>query len=292
MNDKTAESSVATGLRITFAIIGAVIIMVCTCAVALRVTVLNDTFWGDLFKSTDFRELLKEEMGLNSHTFHLNHNSGITLDFTDEDAQDEFIDLFIDDYLEFVSKGEFDIDRDEYEDFFDKYEDELFGDQDLTSAQKREEIELFLDDIEDLMEQYDEENDNSDAFSFMQVYQKAARRTLIIAVVTFVILVAMTAVLIVIHKNKFRPIRAMGISMTCAQFLNTMGWGMVVLAFSYAGELAEEDGEEIQLFISKLGDYAGYITLFMAVTMFIGIAMIIIGAVGAKRTNERLLEEC
>ena len=292
MPESTKETSLATGLRITFAIIGAVLIMICTCAAALRLTVLNDTFWGDFLKSEDFADLLKEEMGLNSHTFRLNSDSGVTLDFTDDDAQDEFVDIIVDEYLELLIDGDTELDEDRFEDFFDKYDDELFGDQDISSSQKREELEQFIDELESALERFDDEDDNEEAFGFMHAYMTAVRRTLIVMTVTGLMIIAMTVVLLIIHKNKFRPVRAMGISMTCAQGLNTLGWGFVALAFSYADEIAAEEEEElVQVFVHRIGEHVGHITAFMALTLLIGIVLIIVGAVGAKRSSERMIED-
>lgn len=291
MNDKTAESSIATGLRIAFAIIGAFIIMICTCAAALRITVLRQTFWNDMFKSDEVRELLKNEMGLERRAVHTNSESGVSISIEDEDVQDEFIDMLVDDVLVYMTEGELDLDRDKYEDFFEEYEDELFEGQDLTSAQKREETDRFIDELQEIIDDYGKENDISEQTNVMSAFKQASTRTFIIAVVTGVILAAMTAVLIAIHKNKFRPVRAMGISMTCAQFINMVGWGFVVLVLKSAADYADESDPAVLVFVDVIGNYAGYITAFMAATFFIGIALIVVGVIGVKRTNERLLEE-
>ena len=157
MNDRTAESSVATGLRITFAIIGAIIIMIFTTCLALRLTILNDHFWFDFVKSDEFKELAREEMGLDMGTIAARNGSDVRIDFSDDDAADEFFDIVFDDIIDFMLEGDTEVDEEKYEDFFDEYDDELFGDQTLTSAQKREEVQGFIDDLQDMFDNYEDE---------------------------------------------------------------------------------------------------------------------------------------
>lgn len=292
MTESTKETTTATVLRITFAIIGAILIMICTCSAALRFTVLNDTFWGDFLKSEDFADLLKAEMNLDSDSFRLYPNSDLTVDFTDDDAQDDFVGIIVDEYLELLVDGDTSLNRDRFEDFFDEYDDELFGDQDLSKSEKRAEIESFVDTFEEAFERFDSDDDNQDAFGFMHAYMIAARRTLITTIISAVMIAAIVVVLLVIHKNKFRPVRAMGIAMTSAQALSTLGWGFVAIAFSYANDIAVEEEEPVvQVFISRIAEHVGHITAFMAITMLIGIVLIIVGAVGAKKTAERMIED-
>lgn len=292
MPESTKETSLATGLRITFAIIGAILIMICSCAAALRFTVLNDTFWGEFMKSDDFADLLKEEIGLDSSSFRLYPGSDVTVDFTDDDAQDEFVGIIVDEYLELMVDGDRELDRDRFEDFFDEYDDELYGDQDIPDSQKIENIERFVDTLEEAFESVDSDEENADAFGFMQAYVTAARRTFVIMVVTGIMLIVMTVVLLIIHKNKFRPVRAMGIAMTCAQALNTMGWGLVAIAFGYANDTVMEEEEAlVAVFVNRISVHVGHITAFMAVTLIIGILLIIVGVVGAGKTDRRMIEE-
>lgn len=288
MNDRTAESSVATGLRITFAIIGAIIIMVFTTCLALRLTILNDHFWFDFVKSDEFKELAREEMGLDMGTIAARNGSDVRIDFSDDDAADEFFDIVFDDIIDFMLEGDTEVDEEKYEDFFDEYDDELFGDQTLTSAQKREEVQGFIDDLQDMFDNYEDE----EFFSALEAYNDAARNVLIATIVTGVIIAVMFVVLIVIHKNKFRPVRAMGIATASAGFLNTLGSLFMLAAFKVAIEEASDGGEEVvEIFIDRLADYSMSFVLIMLATLAVGVAMIVIGCVGAGNYNKRMLEE-
>lgn len=288
MNDRTAESSVATGLRITFAIIGAIIIMIFTTCLALRLTILNDHFWFDFVKSDEFKELAREEMGLDMGTIAARNGSDVRIDFSDDDAADEFFDIVFDDIIDFMLEGDTEVDEEKYEDFFDEYEDELFGDQTLTSAQKREEVQGFIDDLQDMFDNYEDE----EFFSALETYNEAARNVLIATIVTGVIIAVMFVVLIVIHKNKFRPVRAMGIATASAGFLNTLGSLFMLAAFKVAIEEASDGGEEVvEIFIDRLADYSMSFVLIMLATLAVGVAMIVIGCVGASNYNKRMLEE-
>lgn len=287
MNDRTSESSVATGLRITFAIIGAIIIMIFTTCLALRLTILNDHFWFDFVKSDEFKELAREEIGLDMGTIAARNGSDVRIDFSDDDAADEFFDIVFDDIIDFMLEGDTEVDEEKYEDFFDEYDDELFGDQTLTSSQKREEVQGFIDDLQDMFDNYEDE----EFFSALEAYNEAARKVLIATIVTGVIIAVMFVVLIVIHKNKFRPVRAMGIATASAGFLNTLGSLFMLAALKVAIEETSNGEEVVEIFIDRLADYSMSFVLIMLATLAIGVAMIVIGCVGASNYNKRMLEE-
>lgn len=287
MNDRTAESSVATGLRITFAIIGAIIIMIFTTCLALRLTILNDHFWFDFVKSDEFKELAREEMGLDMGTIAARNGSDVRIDFSDDDAADEFFDIVFDDIIDFMLEGDTEVDEEKYEDFFDEYDDELFGNQNLTSSQKRQEVQGFIDDLQDMFDNYEDE----EFFGALEAYNEAARKVLIATFVTGVIIAVMFVVLIVIHKNKFRPVRAMGIATASAGFLNTLGSLFMLAALKVAIEETSNGEEVVEIFIDRLADYSMSFVLIMLATLAVGVAMIVIGCVGASNYNKRMLEE-
>lgn len=287
MNDRTAESSVATGLRITFAIIGAILIMIFTTCLALRLTILNDHFWFDFVKSDEFKELAREEMGIDMGTIATRNGSDVRIDFSDDDAADEFFDIVFDDIIDFMLEGDTEVDEEKYEDFFDEYDDELFGDQNLTSSQKRQEIQGFIDDLQDMFDNYEDE----EFFGALEAYNEAARKVLIATIVTGVIIAVMFVVLIVIHKNKFRPVRAMGIATASAGFLNTLGSLFMLAVLKVAIEETSNGEEVVEIFIDRLADYSMSFVLMMLATLAVGVAMIVIGCVGAGNYNKRMLEE-
>ena len=287
MNDRTSESSVATGLRITFAIIGAILIMVFTTCLALRLTILNDHFWFDFVKSDEFKELAREEMGLDMGSIASRNGSDVRIDFSDDDAADEFFDIVFDDIIDFMLEGDTEVDEEKYEDFFDEYDDELFGDQNLTSSQKRQEVQGFIDDLQDMFDNYEDE----EFFSALEAYNEAARNVLIATIVTGVIIAVMFVVLIVIHKNKFRPVRAMGIATASAGFLNTLGSLFMLAVLKVAIEETSNGEEVVEIFIDRLADYSMSFVLIMLATLAVGVAMIVIGCVGASNYNKRMLEE-
>jgi hypothetical protein len=184
-------------------------------------------------------------------------------------------------------EGDTEVDEAKYEDFFDEYEDELFGDQTLTSAQKREEVQGFIDDLQDMFDNYEDE----EFFSALEAYNEAARNVLIATIVTGVIIAVMFVVLIVIHKNKFRPVRAMGIATASAGFLNTLGSLFMLAALKVAIEETSNGEEVVEIFIDRLADYSMSFVLIMLATLAVGVAMIVIGCVGASNYNKRMLEE-
>lgn len=289
MNESTRESGVATGLRITFAIIGALCIMAGAACGALNATILNDNFWVNLVKSDAFTDYVMDEIGEENTTFDLG-NTSITLSLDDKDAKEAFVDLLMDDMLKIILNGKVDVDRDAYEEFFDEYEDELFDRMNLSSSEKREAVNAFLDDLEDSLEDYCDEYKNSEAMDTLRSFKVVSSSCFVIAVVCAAMVIIFTIVLLVIHKNKFRPIRAMGIATATAGFLNFATALFFSAVFASArSELVGDDDMAKILFESLQGHFAT-IVLVMAAILVVGIVMIIVGAVGASSYNKSHIE--
>lgn len=288
--DNKKESGLATGLRIAFAIIGTFLIMLCSTCAALHFTILNDTFWVDFTKSEEFREYLIDQLDISENTLILNRDENVTVTFTDPDTKEEFLDIIIDDLVDIVLEGRVDFDADKYEDFFEDHEEELFGDQRLTSTEQREQIHVFLEDLEDEMDEFSDEYKDSEGFGAIAAYNKASKECLITAIVSGFFVVVMTVVLIVIHKNKFRPIRAMGIAATTAGALNAIGAFVVAVIFSVGADTLKDEDDALWMLLDTLKEHTATMLIIMVCVLIGGVIMIIAGAVGASSANKAAIE--
>ena len=102
------------------------------------------------------------------------------------------------------------------------------------------------------------------------------------AVITGTIIIAMTVTLLAIHRNRFLPVRAMGISATVAEGLNLAGWGLIALIFGLLKEEARHEEEIILILLDSIGKHLTLIIGVVAASFAAGIALIVIGAVGTK----------
>lgn len=290
MNESTRESGVATGLRITFAILGAICIMTGAICGALNATVFNDGFWVNIVKSDDFKEYLMDEIGVENNAFSLENDPSIVLNFDNKNAKEDFVDLLLDDVLKIILEGEADVDRDAYEDFFNEYEDDLFDGMDLTSSQQREIVDTFLDDLEEYLDDYADEYEDSEAMNTLRSFEIISHSFFVMTVISVIVVAVFTIVLLVIHKNKFRPIRAMGIATAVAGFLNFVVALFLSAVFSSArSELTRGDDLAKILFNTLQGHFAK-IVLVMAAVLVAGIVLTIVGAVGASSYNKSHME--
>ena len=83
----------------------------------------------------------------------------------------------------------------------------------------------------------------------------------------------------------------MGIATASAGFLNTLGSLFMLAALKVAIEETSNGEEVVEIFIDRLADYSMSFVLIMLATLAVGVAMIVIGCVGAGNYNKRMLEE-
>ena len=282
MNNRPGESTLATALRIIFAIIGVFVIIGFTVSTAMVTTVFNEHFWFDLFHREEMMDLLKDRIGISMEGVFREINPDIRID-NDEEITDEFITMAVDDYINLLMDDSYEIDEDNYRDFIDDHWDE-FSDAFPAGTSKREVENSFADAFSETFDEAYEELEDSNAYDVMESFKGLISTFRISTVVNGVILAFMVIVLLLVHKNKFRPVRAMGISTTVAEVFCLAICGLMTTILNMAlDEAGSDDRELARLFEGVINDYMGGITLAVAVALCLGIALIVIGAVGAGR---------
>ncbi len=284
MDDSNRETGLATGLRITYGIIAGILLIVFTANVALFFTVFNKNFWSGLMYSDEMRELIKDESDFSIEEIILENNPGVDLDLDDdEEITVAYIELAIDDYLELIFEGDTKPNEDRFEEFFDDYGDELYESLPTGSMTRREFEDSIMDDFEGYLEEYHDRFEDTDVYTVMEGLNKYGRSNTICMAVVGIILAAGFAVLLVIHKNKFRPVRAFGISLTVAEALSLPIWGLFALAFHAAGQEAEGDEAVVEFLVESFSNCILHVVLFEVAALILGIVLIVAGAVGASR---------
>lgn len=284
------ENPAVNGLRITYAVIATILIMIFTSNVAMWGTIMNKNFWHNFFSAEEVKELAMEELDISLESALRESHPGIDFDFDDEEVTGEFIGLLFEDYINLVIDDEGEFDGDKYHDFFDEYGDDLFGNTGMSRSEIRELEDEVVDGLEEKFDDARTEFRKSEDGDFIGQYNAFIDKNMICMGVTGALILIGFVVLLVIHKNKFRPIRALGISMTIAEGINLALWGVLLALIAIVMEESRTGEAIIDLMIKKIQGYSIGILVGIIAALILGIVLIVVGAVGAKN-HQRLVED-
>ena len=282
------ENSAATALRIVYAVIATILIIVFASNLALWSTIMNKNFWRNFFTSGEVSELAVEELDLSIEDSLRAVNPNIDIDFDDDEVTQEFVDLILEDYISVAFEGEDGIDEDRYREFFEDHEDEFFGDMDLSRSEIRELEDEAVDGIAEKYDELADEFHDSDSYEFLEGFNEFTDANFTCMCVTGLIIAAGFVVLMLIHKNKFLPVRALGISMTIAQGINVLIWGGILALVSVAISESSRDDAIVELMVSKINGYSLGIIFGMFAGLALGIVLIVVGVKGSKNYDKTL----
>ena len=282
-NRQLQESDTANTLRVVFAVISFFTIGIFVNCAALGMTFLNSQFWRGAFVNVDMRELIREELDISAKDF-INVDS-IDISIAGDEMSGEFIDLVLDEVMDIFLDGDTKIDRDRFDEFFDKNEGVIFKGTnpppEVIEKAKNELIDMF----EDKLKEYKKEFRSSDTYEVIHVFDEWKSGNITAMIITGVITLLMVVSLVLIHKNKFRPMRSMGIALTVIQACNTVLWLLIYLLFNLLMNAAKKEQELIQVFVGRLHNSVGFVTLAMFLLLLVGIGLIVGGNIGIKRVN-------
>lgn len=282
------ENSAATALRIVYAVFATILIIVFASNLALWSTIMNKHFWRNFFTSGEVSELAVEELDLSIEDLLRQANPNIDFDFDDDEVTQEFVDLILEDYISVAFEGEDGIDEDRYREFFEDHEDEFFGDMALSRSEIRELEDEAVDGIAEKYDQLADEFHDSDSYEFLEGFNEFTDANFTCMCVTGLIIAAGFVVLMLIHKNKFLPVRALGISMTIAQGINVLIWGGILALVNVAINESSRDDAIVELMISKINSYSLGIIVGMFAGLALGIVLIVVGVKGSKNYDKTL----
>ncbi len=292
MNEQTGESGAATGLRITFAIIAAFLVMGFATSFSLWATVLNNHFWSDLMLSEEAMDVFTDSLDVSLEDFILENNPNAHLDLDDEDEITEaLVSVVMQDYIELIVEGDRDVNEDRFDEFFDEYGDDLLDGFDGRYSSVRELREECKESFQNKLDEYYDEVKHEDYFELFSNYNSWVRNNIINMAVTGILIVGSFAVLIAIHKNKFRPVRAYGISVTVAQGINLFGWLIMAAVLNMVIEEQSDGTPVVELISDFLLKSMSIILTANVIALILGIVMIVVGVVGAKNHTISTIEE-
>ena len=295
------ETGTATALRIVFAIIITMTLYVFTNGLVMHNTIYNEDFLKSTVMSDEIRNAVVEEVSLEIKEYMISQASVDPSQLSDADIDefydvetgnefaDQMVDYTMDELIDIFLEGDTKIDEDRFDEIFDEYGEDFFDEVEGTGIEvSREDFlesksELF-DQINDLIDEVHDDADDSGVLEYIDI-SGARRSNTVSMAVSGSISIILLVVLILIHKNKFRPVRAFGIAATVTEVSSLIGWTIIWGMVTY-GEKAADISDRIFKVLIKTGRIA--IEKVMAIyglASLVGVLLIIIGCVGTGIVN-------
>ena len=268
---KIKESTTANVLRILFTVGMVITLGICTIFGAMGVSLFNLNVWENFFYEKKVKESCLEELDFEMDIEELNYEYNI--DFDAEDYADACYEFIIPEFFEVLKEGDTELDDDKYDEFFDENIGEVLDDLDVPKSQIKEYKKDFRNSIEDRMEGIYDDMTEDDTIQTIFGFQDTCYVT---AAVCLIISAVMFGVLIPLHKNKFTPVRNLGLAMIISQGLNALGYtGLWALIGKVLKSEASTDLEEL------LADYwnkgTGLFFLGFLALAVVGVVIMIVG---------------
>ncbi len=268
---KIKESTTANVLRILFTVGMVITLGICTIFGAMGVSLFNLNVWENFFHEKKVKESFLEELDFEMDIEELNYEYNI--DFDAEDYADACYEFIIPEFFEVLKEGDTELDDDKYDEFFDENIGEVLDDLDVPKSQIKEYKKDFRNSIEDRMEGIYDDMTEDDTIQTIFGFQDTCYVT---AAVCLIISAVMFGVLIPLHKNKFTPVRNLGLAMIISQGLNALGYtGLWALIGKVLKSEASTDLEEL------LADYwnkgTGLFFLGFLALAVVGVVIMIVG---------------
>lgn len=300
MNKTIKESGTATGLRITFAIIMVITVGIFTNCIILQSTVYSDKFWEKTVKAENIEEAIKDELTEQVRQYvvstspqvpgtdgHYSLEDVYNLETGDE-FTDELVDYVLDEMLDAFLKGDTELDEERFDEIFNEHGEEFLKRMKENGVSQEEFLEAksqLFSELNKTMEQVDTSMDEAH-FSDVINVNKNKVKNITTMIITGVLNVIMIVVLIILHKNKFRPVRAVGIAVTVTEVVSLIGWTILWSIFKVTDSAVGNQGGEIVTMILKAAlKSIGKVIGILGIASAIGIILIIGGCIGVGALN-------
>ncbi len=301
-NGVIKESGIATALRIVFAVIMVVTIGTFTNSVVLHNTLYSSEFLKKTIMSEDIKDAIHDEISERFKQYIVNQAVPVTgtvdeqtlreaYDLeTGNEFADEMIDYSMDEVLGVLLDGDIKIDEDRFDEIFDEYGEEYFDElEDLGYEYSREDFleakEQLFEEINNSFSEIEDITEENGAYEYLGI-SRVRRNNIATMIVTGIINLILIVVLIIIHKNKFRPIRATGIAGTVTETGFLVFWSILWGIVKASSSAVDFEDELFEMVVKSVLDAIGTVILIFGIASLIAIALIIIGCVGAGAMNK------
>lgn len=295
------EKGYATALRIVFAFIMAITVGMFTNSIVMHNTLYSEQFWKKTLMSEEIKEEIKTDMLSKIREYVVSKPNTISGNVNDISLQDvydletgnafadEMIDYTMDEVLDMILNGDSEFDEERFDKIFDEYGEDFINE--LEESGLKFDREEFMASKSELFEQLNTtlseaktETDNAEVFDYLSVtrYQK---NNFITMIVTGVITVILLTVLILIHKNRFRPVRAFGIGATIMEVISLIGWLIVWGIANLAGSAVDNNEKLAVAFVKAASGSILSIVGIFAIASAVTVLLLIGGCVGVGIMN-------
>ena len=275
------EKTVANVLRPIFAVLMVFLFIYGTLTASVYFTLLNPKFWSErIFDKKvreEFRELVMTDEKIKDNPY---------VDDL-EDMSDTLVNFVLDEMIQGVFEQDYEVN---YDDFEEMFEDEIQPVLEKHGASKAE-IKEAKNDL------YDSFNKTLNEQIFPQMeetFGKSLYSSRISVMYQFFsavgLILIFTVVLVLIHKNKFKPFRALGISMMIGQGLGTLGYFIIYGILVLGLRQFDPDGKTDEVFIDFFGNIMDVFLMLIFIvgaTFVLGIVMTVVFGIltGAKNKS-------
>ncbi len=276
------ERTVANVLRPIFAVLMVFIFMYSTTCFILRGTIVSKVFWRDVVLGDnvmdELHDAIQVELKKNGTDY-----KGL------EDAADELAVYMLDECLNSIFEEDYQVDYDGfeeiYEEYFIPYLEKEGADRNQIKELKGDLYDQVGDEVAALRDEFGNDINH--------LVIRTQRELVYYGSVGLAVVVIFEVVLFLIHRNKFKPIRALGISMTISEGLCFLGYLILGLLF-VAIMQANIEGDAENLLKAIVGNFSKGVFIICACTfalLLVGITLIIVGSVLTGKKNRKYADE-
>ena len=280
------ERTVANVLRPIFAVLMVFLFIYTTTCFVIRGTFLSKSFWRDVVFGENVRKelyvLIENEIKENGDDY-----EGM------EEGINELAMFMLDESLNTVFEKDYKVDYDRFEEIYEDYFQSYLQDEGAS----RNEIKELKGDLYDKVVEAVDDIRESIGDGVNGAILTAQLEIVYYGTFGLIFIVAFEVVLFVIHRNKFKPIRTLGISMTISEGLCFLGYliiGLIfVAAFQAASKAENEEGYEdlVTALVGNLSKGIFIICLITGILLIIGIVLIVVGCILTGKKNKKYAEE-
>lgn len=284
------ENTASDILRVIFTVILVPVLFLLTAAAILEMTALNPVYWKKTIFGKEGREFIVDSFMEEGPTdYGLIEELELDDNYT-EDMFSDFMDIMIDEAFEVVIDEDTEVDRDRFDDFLDKYDyDEILEDKGMSrseiSDRKDEIYDLFNEQLEEL---HDDLNEDGTLKELNRISEKLNRTVICTAIIAVILMVP----LMIIHKNKWRPVRNFGIALWVSQLGTCLIWLLLFIATAaaYEEKFVERSSESDAVIGHLVKNMVGGITLFYFALLILGFVIMGVAIKMIGITNDKIID--
>ena len=276
------ERGAANALRIFFGILMFFTVAVFLNCIVIHSTLLNNTFWKETLLGEDLRQTVKEEIS-DKITGVAGDSEAVRKGI---EAADDIVDYALDEFAGIIVDGNTKIDPEGLDKFIDKYGDDISKVTGVSKKDMKDAKDDAYDQINDVLGEVSKSTGDGKRLVpeliDVEGYKKANNTAMILSAVATLL---MMTVLLIIHRNRFRPVRTFGIVTASAAVACVILW-LIISAKFRSGDVFGKNAFA-DMFVNAALKSVSKIYIVFAAAFAAGVLLIIAGAAGVSLVKRR-----